>query len=165
MTTTARTGYCAIFLLSLAMLGTSFALEHFWGLTPCPLCLIARYLVFCLTLLFGIAWLHNPGKRGRVAYLIFSTLLCLLGIAVTLRHLYIQHLPPELAPACTPGLDYLLETLPVLEAFLVVLHGSGECAKSSGALLGLSLPAWTLLGFIGLGVLNVWGVFGFKKKG
>jgi len=38
-----------------------------------------------------------------------------------------------------------------------VLTGSGECAKIDWTLLGLSMPWWTLLLFIGLGVFGLMG--------
>jgi protein dithiol:quinone oxidoreductase len=36
-----------------------------------------------------------------------------------------------------------------------VLTGSGECAEVDWTLLGLSMPEWTLLLFLGLGMLGV----------
>jgi disulfide bond formation protein DsbB len=37
-----------------------------------------------------------------------------------------------------------------------VLEGSGECAKVDWTFLGLSMPAWTLVWFIGLGLGALW---------
>jgi disulfide bond formation protein DsbB len=44
-----------------------------------------------------------------------------------------------------------------------VLTGSGECAEVDWTLLGLSMPAWTLLLFLGLGVLGVLGNWWLKR--
>ena len=80
-----------------------------------------------------------------------------VGAAIAARHVWLQHLPPEETPRCGPGLDYLLDTLPLNELVREVLTGSGECAKVDWTLLGLSMPEWTLLLFLGLGVLGVFG--------
>ncbi|NWN82855.1 MAG: disulfide bond formation protein B, partial [Halomonas sp.] len=51
-------------------------------------------------------------------------------------------------PSCGPGLDYMLDILPLQEVVNMVLSGSGECAEVDFLFLGISLPAWTLVGFI-----------------
>jgi disulfide bond formation protein DsbB len=44
----------------------------------------------------------------------------------------------------------MLETAPFLEVLKTVLLGDGNCAEVSWTFLGLSMPAWTLLWFLGL---------------
>ena len=41
---------------------------------------------------------------------------------------------------CGPGLDYMMDILPMQEVVAMVLTGSGECAEIDFMLLGLSLP-------------------------
>lgn len=156
--------YAALFGTSLFVLGLSLFMQYGMGLTPCPLCMLARFLVLFLVTIFFIAALHNPGKRGRIIYAFSAFIVSLLGMVVTLRHLWILQLPPEKVPACTPGLDYLLGTLPVLEALLVVLNGSGECAQLDGQFLGISLPGWTLVVFIALAVGALLPIFKQNPK-
>ena len=67
-----------------------------------------------------------------------------------------QNLPPDKVPTCGPGLDFMLDTFPILEVLDMVLSGSGECAEVSWLLLGLSMPAWTLIGLLTLGAWGVW---------
>jgi len=164
MNTYFRSINTALFAASLFILGFSLFMQYGMGLTPCPLCMLARVLVFFLVIIFLVAALHNPGKRGRIMYAFSSFITCLLGIVVTLRHLWILQLPPEKVPACTPGLDYLLGTLPFSEALLVVLNGSGECAQLDGQFLGVSLPGWTLAVFILLAVGSTLPVFKQNPK-
>jgi disulfide bond formation protein DsbB len=57
----------------------------------------------------------------------------------------------------------MLETLPLAEAIREMLSGSGECAEIDWTLLGLSMPAWTLLLFIGLGVTGVLGNWRLRR--
>lgn len=143
--------------------GVSLYLQYSVGLTPCPLCLLARFLVLVIALLALVACLHNPGKRGKVAWAISIFTTALMGIAIAVRHLWILQLPPEKVPACTPGLDYLLDTLPIFEAVLVVLNGSGECAQQEGQLFNVSLPTWTLGFFVLMAVGIILAIYKQKK--
>jgi protein dithiol:quinone oxidoreductase len=53
-------------------------------------------------------------------------------------------------PACGGTLDFLFGMLPWQEVVANVLRGDTDCAKINAQWLGLSLPAWTLITFIGL---------------
>ena len=44
----------------------------------------------------------------------------------------------------------MMDVFPFLEVLNMVLTGSGECAKIDWLFLGISLPMWSLLVFIGL---------------
>ena len=70
------------------------------------------------------------------------------GIGLSLRQLYLQSLPAELVPSCAPDIDYLLETLPFLEVFTMAIMGDGNCAEVLWSFMGVSIPGWTLIGFI-----------------
>ena len=73
------------------------------------------------------------------------------GVAVAARHLWLQSLPAEEVPACGPGLDYMVDTLPLTEVVMRVFAGSGECADVH-TILGVTLPAWTLGAYVLLGL-------------
>lgn len=144
-----RTMYKALFLFSGLLLSGSILMEYVFGLIPCPLCWIARILVGFLMLNFAIALLHQrAGRCARGFYSLLAIIFAGLGMAVTMRHLWIIHLPADLAPSCTPGIDYLMDNLPFLEAIFVVLNGSGECANTNGAFMGIPLPGWTFAAFL-----------------
>ena len=50
----------------------------------------------------------------------------------------------------------MMDILPMQEVVAMVLTGSGECANIDFSLLGLSLPAWTLIGFAILAIAPLW---------
>ncbi|MBS0286425.1 MAG: disulfide bond formation protein B [Proteobacteria bacterium] len=158
MSITIRPLYFLLLAFSLFLLGGSFVLQFLFHLEPCPLCIIDRVLVFILTIFFVIALWHNPKHRGQQVYSFIGFFIASLGILSSARHLWIIHLPPELAPDCGPGIDYLFGTLPPHEALLLVLRGSGECAVNKSAFLGFPIPGWTLISFIllALGSLLPW---------
>ena len=79
----------------------------------------------------------------------------LVGAAIAARHVWIQNLPPDQVPECGPTLDYMLEVFPLGEALTMVFTGSGECAEVLWTFLGLSMPAWALLCFLGLTIVGL----------
>lgn len=134
---------------ALAILAALF-LQHVQGLEPCPLCILQRIGVIAAGLVFLAAGLHNPGAIGQRIYAALAGLASIAGGAVAIRHLWLQSLPPDQVPACAPNLDYMLDVFPLQEVLATILRGSGECAAESWRLLGLTIPGWTLLVFIGL---------------
>ena len=91
--------------------------------------------------------MHGPRRTGAIGYAVAQTILGAIGIGLALRHLWIQSLPPDQVPACGMGIGYMLETLPLADVITRTLQGSGECAKVD-LVLGLSIPAWTLILFV-----------------
>ena len=143
----------ALCIVTMAIL---YYLDGVLGLEPCPLCMTQRVFlvgsgIFCL-----IAALHGPGVMGRRIYAIVAALLAGGGAAVAARHVWLQHLPEDQVPACGPGLQYMLETLPFSETFELVLMGDGNCADVLWTFAGLSIPEQALLLFTALLGANIW---------
>ncbi|WP_447553378.1 disulfide bond formation protein B [Vreelandella sp. EE22] len=135
--------FCAL------MMTVALVLEHLVGLDPCPLCIFQRVAVIAAGIIFLLAALHNPkGTVGKSVYAVLGLLSVGTGAFIAGRHVWLQHLPASEVPSCGPGLDYMMDILPMQEVVAMVLTGSGECAEIDFTFLGLSLPAWTLLGFI-----------------
>ena len=130
--------------------------QHVLGLEPCPLCIFQRIAVIALGVLFLAAALQGPAVSGRRVYAALLSVAALAGAGVAGRHLWLQSLPPDKVPACGPGLDYILDAFPMREALQMVLSGSGECAKVTWSLLGLSMPGWVLVSVLGLGAFGLW---------
>ena len=74
-------------------------------------------------------------------------------------HAWLQSLPADQVPECGPGLNYMLENFPISEVLSTVINGSGSCAEVDWTFLGLSMPWWTLIWYIGLGLLTLWFMF------
>jgi len=66
-------------------------------------------------------------------------------------------------PACGPGLDYIMDAFPLLDALELVFTGSGECAEVNWSFLGLSMPGWTFIWFLLLAALAL--VANWKRLG
>ncbi|WP_227368580.1 disulfide bond formation protein B [Halomonas sp. M20] len=139
--------FCAL------MMGVALALQYVVGLTPCPLCILQRIAVLSAALVFLVAAIHNPRGKGGVVYGVLGLVAAGAGAVVAGRHVWLQSLPPSEVPSCGPGLDYMMEILPLWDVLSRILSGSGECAEIDGLWWGLTLPQWTLIGFLCLALI------------
>ena len=64
-------------------------------------------------------------------------------------------MPADQVPTCGPSLEYMVETLPLFEVLSVLLKGNGNCADAQWSFIGLSMPEWVLLWFVGFAVVSV----------
>ncbi|ALN92679.1 MULTISPECIES: disulfide bond formation protein B [Lysobacter] len=152
-----RIQYLLGFLACAALLAYAFYLQLYQHLEPCPLCIFQRVAFAALGVVFLIGGLHGPKKPGgRRSYGVLALLASLAGIAVAGNHVRLQHLPPDQVPACGPGLNYMVEAMPLASVIRKVMTGSGECAAVDWTFLGLAMPAWSLICFI---VLALWAAY------
>jgi disulfide bond formation protein DsbB len=140
-----------VFLVIMAVIGMSFALfflQRHLGLLPCPLCIFQRIGLMVMGGFALIAALFNPKSVAvRLGLWLGSLAGTGWATAVAGRHVWLQHLPADQVPSCGPGLDYWLDTLPILQVFKEVFAGSGECAAIDWTFMGLSIPEQSLILF------------------
>ncbi|MCG8393689.1 MAG: disulfide bond formation protein B [Pseudomonadales bacterium] len=141
-----------------AMAGALY-LQHVDGLEPCPLCIFQRIGVIAAAVVLLVAGVHGPKNVGVRIYGALTALTAIAGGAVSIRHIWLQNLPPDQVPACGPGLNYMLDVFPLQNVIQQVLAGSGECAEMDWSFLGLSLPGWSLVVFAGLLVVGLIQLF------
>ncbi len=143
------------------LLITALYFQYVDGMEPCPLCIFQRVAVFALALWFFVQALHQPlmASRWNILYNLGGLITVLIGGGISTRHAYLQSLPANEVPSCGPSLDYLMDILPFTELLNVVLKGSGECAKVSWDFMGITMPAWLLLFFIGCAGIFVWRLY------
>ena len=148
-----------VFLVLMSIIGMSFAfffLQRHLGLMPCPLCIFQRVGLIIMGSFALISALFNPQSKV-VRLLLWLGSLAGIGwaTAVATRHVRLQHLPADQVPSCGPGLDYWLDTLPILQVFKEVFAGSGECASVDWTFMGLSIPEQSLILFVVLLIVHV----------
>ena len=145
-----RAVFGLVFITSLGLMGFALYLQHRIGLDPCPLCISQRMALMAVGITALLAYLHNPARTGQRLWALLMGLFALAGAGLAARHLWIQHLPPEKVPACGPGIEYMFDVFPWHEALALLLQGDGNCAEVTWTWLGLSIPGWTLLAFLGI---------------
>ncbi|MGJ8670161.1 MAG: disulfide bond formation protein B [Oceanococcus sp.] len=130
-----------------AAMGFALYLQHADGLEPCSMCVFQRVAMIAAGVFFLAAAVHGPHTKWRYIWSGGAVLAALAGLGVAARHVWLQSLPADLVPACGPALNYLLDVMPVWEVVHSILRGDGNCAVIDWQFLGLSLPAWTGVGF------------------
>lgn len=149
------------FIACAVMIAAAYYMQYGMGLEPCPLCIFQRIAAAGMGLVFLLAFLQGPNGWGRHLYGLLILVIAGVGAALAGRHIWLQSLPPDQIPACGPGLEYMLNTFPILDALRMMLEGSGECAEVD-LVLGVSLPIWTLAAFILVGLYGIW--VNFKRR-
>lgn len=149
-----RVGFLVGFLICAGLLGFALYAEYELGMTPCPLCIFQRIAFLVMGVFFLLGALHAPRGGGRWVYAGLVLAGAAGGIGTATRHLWLQTLPPDQVPSCGPGLGYMLDAFPFAKMLKLVFTGSGECAKVE-PILGLPMPAWSLLWFVLLAGLAI----------
>ena len=154
-----RLVFGAIFLACAALVLTAiFYFQQELGLEPCPMCILSRYTFITIAIVSLVAAIHGPRGVALKVYAVIVALLSATGMGVSMRHSYLQHFPPKVE-SCGADLDFLLNTLPLAQALPRIFQGTGSCSKVEWSFLGLSIPEWALLWFLGVGVTVLWLAF------
>lgn len=162
-----RASFRAQFLLGfaacMALLGYAIYSQLGLGLEPCPLCIFQRVAFVALALVFLAGAVHAPRSQGgRRGYGVIGLIVAAVGIGIAGNHVRLQNVPPEQVPACGPGLDYMLDSMPLTGVVRRVVTGSGECTQIDWTFLGLSMPAWSLIWFV---LLAIWvAISAFRRR-
>ena len=156
-----RVSFLVGFLICAGLLGFALYTELEWGLIPCPLCIFQRIGFLVMALFFLLGAIHAPRGGARWVYAGGALLGGVFGIVVAGRHLWIQSLPPDLVPSCGPPLSYMFDSFPFATMLKHVFTGSGECATVE-PILGLPMPAWSLLWFV---LLSALVIFAARRRG
>ncbi|MEO8747296.1 MAG: disulfide bond formation protein B [Rhodanobacter sp.] len=149
-----RTSFLIGFVACVGLLAFALYAQYVLGMSPCPLCVLQRIAFLFMGLVFLLGGIHAPSGRARWVYAGLAAAGATCGIVIAGRHLWIQSLPPDLVPSCGPGIGYLFDAFPFATMLHKVFTGSGECAKLE-PILGLPMPAWSLIWFVALGALAV----------
>jgi len=142
-----------------SLLGFALYNQYVDYLDPCPLCVFQRVVFFSMGVLALLAVIFNPKRVWLKIYAWMFAISATIGALIAGRHIWLQSLPEDEVPECGPGLNYMLDNFPLTEVFSSVLRGSGSCAEVIWTFLGMSMPVWTMIWYIGLGLITLWVVY------
>ncbi len=140
----------ALALVALALVGGALYLQFALHEDPCPLCILQRYAYLLITL-FALVGAAQRNWRGiRVAESL--VLLSAIGGAVAAGKLvWVQS-----HPSFSCGFDTLqpiIDALPPAKILPQVFQVGGLCETTYPPIFGVSLPQWSMYGFIIIFVL------------
>jgi disulfide bond formation protein DsbB len=149
-----RLPYLVVTVACAAMLGYAYYAEWVLGLEPCPLCMLQRLAFIGIAVVALLAAMIGPMAWGRWLAVMAVLPASIWGMVTAGRHLWLQSLPADQVPDCGPGL-YFMQSYGFtwLEIVREAFTGSGECAEVDWSMLGLSMPGWTFLAYVGLSAL------------
>ncbi len=156
--------FLMVFLACASLLGTAYYFEYALYMDPCPLCIMQRIAVLMVGLVGLSGFIFAKGVKGQKVHGVLMALSAIFGICVAGRHVWIQSLPADQIPTCGPSLEYMVDTLPWAEVLTVMLRGNGNCADAQWSLLGMSMPMWVLVWFVGFVILAGYMWFQAGKK-
>lgn len=151
-----RIWYLLVPLAVAGLMAAALYFQHVMFLDPCPLCIFQRIAFMWIGVSALIGAVFYPGPAGRWLFSGLVVIGSAVGAGLAGRHVYLQNLPPGEVPDCGPGLSYMVDTLPFAEMLGKVLSGDGECANIKWSFLGLTMPMWTLIWYLGFGLLTIW---------
>lgn len=151
---TPRNCFLLMWVGAILLIATALYMQYVLYMEPCALCMTQRVFIIAVGVIAFIAWLHHPKTLGMRTYSLVGIVLAIIGGGFSSRHIWLQNLPEDLVPTCGPSLGYLIETVPLAEALSLLLQGDGNCAEVSWTFIGLTIPGWTLICFIGFFLVN-----------
>ena len=151
-----RAQYLSGFLICVGLLAYAYFVQFAQGIEPCDKCILQRIAFIVIALCFLAGAIQNPRATGRRVYSLLLLLIAFVGAGVALRHIWIQHQPPDQLAGCGPGLNYMIENFPLNKALKMAFMSGADCAQITWTFLGLSMPYWTLSSYVLLGAGALW---------
>jgi disulfide bond formation protein DsbB len=158
------TNILGFFFCAISLSFAYFFLQKHLGLEPCILCILDRIVIATIGLIWLAAFAHNPKRWGQYIYQSLALLFSGLGIALCWRHIWLQNLPEDINAECSPGLSYMVETLPFETVWQKVFNTKSSCSDIEWTFAGLSIPEQTLLVYIALTSLCLFQIYKHKKQ-
>jgi protein dithiol:quinone oxidoreductase len=145
--------FTLVFVACVAILGFALYLQHVEYLDPCPWCIVQRLLFIVVGLICLAAALHRPGGLGATFYAILAAGTALAGAAAAGYQIYLQS-DEARANACVgSAVERFLDQTNIGSWAPPLLQYDGPCTLKPWAFLWLSIPEWSLICFIVLGVV------------
>lgn len=158
-----RAQFAAGAIACIALLAYAYYEQFAMGVDPCPMCIFQRIAFIVMAIFFAVGAVHGPNGGGRRVYALLVFIAAAVGAGVAARHLWLQLQPVDpLMAGCGPGLNYLLDSFPLTDAIRKAFTGTGDCGIINWRFLAITMPGWTLICYLLLGVGALWA--GFRRR-
>lgn len=154
-----RSLFFLVFIACVLIIGGVVYLQRVFGLSPCVLCLWQRATFAASGLLALLAMLHSPGKTGCRTYSALILFMTLAGAGMAGGQVWLQTATSDDTVMVISHTEKLLDALSLNHLIDRLLSDAAFCAEISWSLFGISLPEWSLLGFVGLASVMLFALF------
>lgn len=151
------------FLCALA-LTVAVYLQYKVGIIPCPLCIIQRFIITLLGLLFLMGGLFNFEAVTRCFLHTITFLLAVAGAVVASRQLWLEHFPSNQLISCQATIAQYSTSIYFHKIIELFFQGTSNCGSGTWQFLNLSMPMWTLIIFIVLAAISLRQVYINRRK-
>ncbi len=150
------------FLACAGLLGYAFYVQFRLGIMPCNFCILQRIAFAALATVFLVGGVVAPkSQAARRGLVVLALVAAVAGAGVALRHVWVQYFPPAVSD-CLVTMSVDMPTSMLGRLLKKVLTASGDCSSINWAFLGLTMPAWCAIWFVGLGA---WAIFaGWRRS-
>lgn len=132
-----------------ALLGVGFILQYTINLIPCPLCILQRFFFAFVGITAFIAYIQNIDGQKTKVWDAAMTVFSIIGGLVAAWQVWLQNQPKDLlGTVCAPWISSITEFIQS------IFNASADCSEVTWTLLGLSIPEWSLISFIGLAIVS-----------
>ena len=145
--TSTRTIFALISAICVALLGAAYYLQYSHGQQPCPLCILQRYVYLGLAVVALFAATVGPARVGAMAVAGVLGLFAALGAGLAIWQITKGD---TMASCLTDPVGEFVYGLPMRGWWPEFLAAYGGCADKYPPIFGVSLPLWSLIGFLAL---------------
>jgi len=124
-------------LCSASLLIAIFYMELLLHLKPCPLCILTRYVILIMAIVFLAGLVDKKHFLSPRVYAGINAVTAVVGLVICGRHLWLQYHPTF---ACSIG----PLSKSVIEFLTSAFVGSADCAENDWTFLGLTIPEQSL---------------------
>jgi disulfide bond formation protein DsbB len=142
--------FIAVLVACLGILGSALYVQFGKGLDPCPWCIVQRLGFLLVGFIALIAALQRPWSVGIRVWSVLGAVAAAGGAATAVYHLWLQSDPKRAAACAGSPLERLLDASSIGDWVPPLLQYGGTCEAKAWALLGLSMPQWSLVCFVAL---------------
>ncbi len=152
------------FVICAASLGAAHYIEYEYMMSPCPMCMLQRFVFWILAGLFLLGAIFK--FKEMLKYLYSSTIMFFsaLGFAIALRQFWLQYFAPPQAVSCSASLERLIDLYPFLDALKMALSGSSECSTIEFTIFTISIAGWSVWLFGTFIIVSCYVMYLQKKR-
>lgn len=149
-----------VFLMCSIAVSSAVAIQFFYKLNPCSICILTRYIIIFIGLLNLISFFISNTFVTKILK-DFSFLLAALGAGYSLRHIYIIHKKND--TCSTDNLQMLINNSPLANLFPTIFQSTGSCLDSNFLFMGTPFSLITF-GFYVILITLILGFYNNQKN-